>query len=403
MKLEPVKFENNTGQTIHAILELPVDGNPVSYALFAHCFTCSKDLNAVVNISRSLSRNGIAVLRFDFTGLGESEGEFTETTFSSNISDLILAYEFLETNYKSPDIIIGHSLGGAAVLSAAHSMPKVKAVVTVGAPYKASHVQQLFKDDLSRIEKEGIAKVQIGGRPFQIRKEFIDDLKDNEEKVLIKSLNKALLVMHSPQDATVGIDNARKIYESAHHPKSFVSLDGANHLLTNRADSQYVGEIIASWASRYVNYEKGNELSTTKQVTVRTTTDRFFTEIKTENHYLIADEPKSVGGTDYGPSPYDLLVASLGACTSMTLRMYADRKEIDLKEIKVHLQHSKEHVNDSEQSENKNKVLDQIEREIELSGNLTDQERDKLLEIADKCPVHKTLHSEIKVITTLKQ
>lgn len=402
MKLEPVKFKNTKEHTIHAILELPVDGNPVAYALFAHCFTCSKDLNAVVNISRALSKNRIAVLRFDFTGLGESEGEFADTTFSSNIADLVSAYDFIESNYRAPDIIIGHSLGGAAVLSAAHSMPKAKAIVTIGAPYKASHVQQLFKDDLERIEKEGIAKVEIGGRPFQIKKQFVDDLKENEDKDLIKSLNKALLVMHSPQDATVGVENARKIYEHAHHPKSFISLDGANHLLTNKNDSQYVGEIIASWASRYVNYEKENELNTTKQVTVRTTTDRFFTEIKTENHLLIADEPKSVGGTDFGPSPYDLLVAALGACTSMTLRMYADRKEIDLKEIKVHLQHSKEHVVDSEQSENKNKLLDQIEREIELSGNLSEEERAKLLEIADKCPVHRTLHSEIKVVTTLK-
>lgn len=402
MKLEVVKFNNRSGQTIHAILELPVDSRPVAYALFAHCFTCSKDLNAVVNISRALTQKGIAVLRFDFTGLGKSEGNFADTNFSSNISDLISAYDFIKSNYRSPEIIIGHSLGGAAVLVAAHEMPDAKAIVTIGSPYQASHVEHLFDKSLSKIESEGSAIVQIGGRPFQIKKQFLEDLNKIDSLKLIKTLGKALLVMHSPQDNIVGIENARKIYEHAHHPKSFISLDGANHLLTKKTDSQYVGEIISSWASRYVPYKKEGELTTTKQVTVRTSQDRFFTEVKTENHYLIADEPESVGGTDLGPSPYDLLVAALGTCTSMTLRMYADRKEIDLKEIKVHLQHSKEHITDSEESENKNKMLDQIEREIELTGDLSEDERNKLLEIADKCPVHRTLHSEIKVITKLK-
>ncbi|QSE98358.1 bifunctional alpha/beta hydrolase/OsmC family protein [Fulvivirga lutea] len=401
MKLEPVKFQNTESQTIHAILELPVDGNPLAYAIFAHCFTCSKDLKAVVNISRAMTQKGIAVLRFDFTGLGSSEGDFSNTNFNSNISDLVSAYDFMKEQYKAPAIIIGHSLGGAAVLAAAHQMPEAKAVVTIGSPFDPGHVTHMFDKDLETIKKEGEATVKIGGRPFKIRQQFIEDIEQANNDQKISKLKKSLLVMHSPQDEIVGVENARKIYEAAHHPKSFISLDGANHLLTKNTDSSYVGNIIAAWAERYVEYKKENELTSEKQVTVRTGMDKYLTEIKTENHYLLADEPKSLGGGDFGPSPYDLLVAALGACTGMTLRMYADRKEIDLKEVKVHLQHSKEHTKDSENPESKSSVLDQIEREIELTGNLTAEQRDRLLEIADKCPVHRTLHNEIVVKTKL--
>lgn len=401
MKVEKVSFKNNDNKVLSASLELPVDGNPSVYSIFAHCFTCSKDLSAVVNISRALTQKGIAVLRFDFTGLGESEGDFSNTNFSSNISDLISAYDFLKDNYQAPQILIGHSLGGAAALASANEMESIKAVVTIGAPSAPDHVTNLFDKSIDKIKTDGEAEVKIGGRPFKIKNQFIEDIEKTSETNKIASLKKALLVMHSPQDNIVGIQNAREIYEQAHHPKSYITLDGADHLLSNKNDSNYVGEMIAAWSSRYVSFEKKSELQAKKQVTISTGTSGYLTEIKTENHYLLADEPSSVGGTDLGPSPYDLLVAALGTCTGMTLRMYADHKKIDLKEVKVHLEHSKEHQKDSKDAEQDNSKLDYIDREIELTGNLTEKQRNKLLEIANKCPVHRTLHSEIIVRSKL--
>ncbi len=401
MKVERIEFTNAEGILLSARLELPVDERPSAYTIFAHCFTCSKDLQAVVNISRSLTQKGMAVLRFDFTGLGESQGEFSDTNFSSNISDLLSAYEHLAKKYKSPQLVIGHSLGGAAVLAAAEHMPEIKAVVTIGAPSTPDHVTHLFNKNLAEIEAEGEADVKIGGRPFKIKKQFLRDINQTTQSKKIATLNRALLVLHSPQDAIVGIENAREIYEQAHHPKSYISLDGADHLLSKKSDSVYAGNLISSWAARYVSLEKTQTLETEQQVSVRTGEKDYVTEVKTENHYLLADEPLSLGGTDLGPTPYDLLVAALGTCTSITLRMYANHKKLNLKEVRVHLQHSKEHKEDCENADSNESKIDHINREIELIGNLTQEEKDRLLEIADKCPVHRTLHSEVVIKTNL--
>ena len=401
MNSRKVTFTNANGAGLSASLEMPLGGKPIAYAIFAHCFTCSKNLSAVVNISRALNLRKIAVLRFDFTGLGDSEGDFSDTNFSSNIQDLQSAYDFLSTDYEAPKIIIGHSLGGAAVLAAAGSMESVRAVVTVGAPADPPHVKNLFKESIEEIKQTGEATVSIGGRPFKVKEQFLHDLEQNDLADMLSGLNKALLILHSPQDQIVGVENARKIYEGARHPKSFVTLDGADHLLSNKADSMYVGDIISSWATRYLDLPGEASLNTDRQVVVRTGDDGFTTEVKAGRHSFLADEPSSVGGKDLGPTPYDLLIASLGACTSMTLRMYADRKGWPLEEVRVHLDHGKVHEQDCENCENENAKIDQIEREIELFGDLNDEQRQKLLEIADKCPVHRTLHGEIRVITKL--
>ncbi len=401
MNSRKVTFTNANGAGLSASLEMPLGGKPIAYAIFAHCFTCSKNLSAVVNISRALNLRKIAVLRFDFTGLGDSEGDFSDTNFSSNIQDLQSAYDFLSTDYEAPKIIIGHSLGGAAVLAAAGSMESVRAVVTVGAPADPPHVKNLFKESIEEIKQTGEATVSIGGRPFKVKEQFLHDLEQNDLADMLSGLNKALLILHSPQDQIVGVENARKIYEGARHPKSFVTLDGADHLLSNKADSLYVGDIISSWATRYLDLPGEASLNTDRQVVVRTGDDGFTTEVKAGRHSFLADEPSSVGGKDLGPTPYDLLIASLGACTSMTLRMYADRKGWPLEEVRVHLDHGKVHEQDCENCENENAKIDQIEREIELFGDLNDEQRQKLLEIADKCPVHRTLHGEIRVVTKL--
>jgi len=401
MNSKKLTFNNQTGVELSANLELPVDGKPKAYAIFAHCFTCSKNLSAVINICRALNINQIGVLRFDFTGLGQSEGEFEETNFSSNIEDLISAYQFLENNYQAPSIIIGHSLGGAAVLAAAQQMPAIQAVVTIGAPYDPAHVKNLFKENIGEIKSAGEATVSIGGRPFKIKAQLLDDLGTTKLNQQIHNLDKALLVLHSPQDKIVEINNARQIYEAAMHPKSFVTLDGADHLLTDKNDSLYVGDMIATWASRYVSFKEKTTLTTHQHVVVRTGDDGYTTQVKAGDHSFLADEPESVGGKNLGPTPYDLLVAALGTCTSMTLRMYADHKKWPLEEVMVHLQHEKIHKDDCEHAEDKGSKIDQIIREIELKGNLDDDQRKRLLEIADRCPVHKTLHSEIQVETKL--
>lgn len=404
MKTFKVAFENTQGEKLAARIELPVDQHPHNYVLFAHCFTCNKNLTAIKNISRALTREGFAVLRFDFTGLGESEGDFADTNFSSNVDDLVKAADFLEQNYQAPTILVGHSLGGAAVLVAKQHIPSVKAITTIGAPYHPGHVAHLFQDNLEQIEAEGIANVSIGGRPFTIKKQFIDhmnELSTNQE--IINHLNASLMVIHSPQDTTVEIDNATHIYKAAQHPRSFVSLDGADHLMSRRADSLYVGDVIATWAKRYIDIPEKARLVTDAQTVAQTGEVSYTTDIITGNHRLTADEPASVGGNDFGPTPYDLLNAALGACTGMTLRMYADRKKWDLKGVKVHLDHNKVHAQDCADCETEKGKVDEITRVIELEGNLDETQRKRLMEIADKCPVHRTLHSEVKVRTTLKK
>lgn len=402
MNLEKVTFTNDAGETLVGRLELPTTREPHNFALFAHCFTCNKNLTAVKNISRGLTAKGFGVLRFDFTGLGESEGDFEDTNFSGNISDLVSAAHFLEENYKAPVLLIGHSLGGAAAIYAAAAIRSVQAVATVGAPSNPAHVQHLFKSDLKEIEAQGKALVNIGGRDFTIKEQFIADLRGKSMQQTIAELRKPLLIMHSPQDTTVGIKNAEEIYKAAHHPKSFVSLDGADHLLMNKSDSEYVGSLISGWALRYVHIPTAAILKSSHQVVASLDKESgFSTEMKIGNHQFMADEPEEAGGKDYGPSPYELLSAGLAACTAMTIQMYAKRKKWPLDHVEVHTSHEKSHADDCENCESATSKIDIFTREISFKGDLDKDQRDRIMEIANKCPVHRTLHSEIRVITLL--
>ena len=402
MNIQKVSFTNAEGQQLVGRLELPVDQHPHNYAIFAHCFTCNKNLSAVKNITRELTANGFGVLRFDFTGLGESEGDFENTNFSGNVEDLISASTYLKENFTAPTLLIGHSLGGAAVIFAASKIESVKAVATIGAPSNPKHVQHLIQNSVEEIKATGKANVNIGGRAFTIKKQFLDDIETKSLPKVARNLRKALLVMHSPQDTTVGIENAEEIYVAARHPKSFVTLDGADHLLMKKEDSIYVGSVISNWAKRYIPISEVEKLTTNAQVIASLNTeDGFTTEMKVGNHFLMADEPTSFGGNDYGPSPYDLVSAGLSACTAMTIQMYVKRKGWDLQNVEVHTNYSKSHATDCEDCENASAKIDTFNREIKLTGNLDDKQIQRILQIADKCPVHKTLHNEVQVITKL--
>ncbi len=400
MRTTRVNFENEAGEQLSGRLEWPVGGSPQAFAVFAHCFTCTKNLKAVGNVSRALTADGIAVLRFDMTGLGESEGDFAGTNFSSNVGDLIEAARFLERGYQAPSLLVGHSLGGAAVLLAGGQLDSVRAVATIGAPADPAHVKAHFESRIEEIEGAGEARVNIGGRPFRIRKQFVDDLDAQNMEKHIGDLRKPLLVMHSPQDVVVGVENARKIYEQAHHPKSYISLDGADHLLSRKEDSLYVGNMIAGWVRRYIDISNRENLATDKQVAVRTTNESYTTEVVAGKHRLLADEPESAGGDDLGPDPYGYLLSGLGACTAMTLHMYAKRKGWPLTEVRVHLEHDHVHAEDCDACESSSGKLDKFSRLIEMEGDLTEEQRERLIEIANKCPVHKTLHSEVLIETT---
>jgi uncharacterized OsmC-like protein/alpha/beta superfamily hydrolase len=404
MQLQKFEIPGVGGHKLAALLDLPLDGKPAAYALFAHCFTCSKDLRAVYHISRALTRERIAVLRFDFTGLGESGGDFADTSFLSNVEDLVATAEFLDSRFEGPKLLIGHSLGGAAVLQAASAIPSSKAVVTIAAPADPRHVSRTLGPATATIAAKGEAEVNISGRTFILRKKFLDDLGKIDPETTIRNLNRALLVMHSPTDDTVGIENASRIFQSARHPKSFVSLNQADHLLSNIADSRYAGAVIAAWAKRYIAspVEKAVSPPQDNRIAARTGPGGFLTEIQVNRHSLIADEPTAVGGTDQGPTPFDLLVAALGACTSMTLRMYADRKNWPLEAATVRLKHEKIHASDCESCEIEEGMLDRIEREIEIEGALDEEQKQRLLQIADRCPVHRTLTSEVEIKTRLK-
>lgn len=405
MHTKRMTFDGASGESLAARLELPVGERPRAYALLAHCFTCSKNFKAVVNISRALGRAGIGVLRFDFTGLGESEGDFADTTFSSNVADLIAAARFLEQEYEAPALLIGHSLGGAAVLQAATHVPTAKAVVTIGAPSDPGHVKRHLTSSLEEIESSGSAKVVLAGRQFTIKKEFLDDLSGQNMEEVIGALNRALLIMHSPIDDVVGIENAARIYTAAAHPKSFVSLDSADHLLDQERDSLYAAEIIAAWVSRYIETsEKAerSEGSPDSRVEARTGESGYRTDIVANGHTMVADEPKAVGGTDLGPTPYDLVAAALGACTSMTLRMYADRKGWALEEAIVGVEHKRLHAIDERECEDRPVRLDVLERKLRLVGSLSEDQRERLREIADKCPVSRTLKAGVKVVSAVE-
>jgi uncharacterized OsmC-like protein/pimeloyl-ACP methyl ester carboxylesterase len=403
MATERFQFAGTGGHQLAAALDLP-DGAIAAYALFAHCFTCSKDVLAAKRIAAALAARGIAVLRFDFTGLGSSEGDFANSTFSSNVADLVLAADHLRQTRKAPSILIGHSLGGAAILAAAGQIPEAKAVVTIAAPSDPAHVAGLFKDRIEDIRRHGEVEVSLAGRPFRIKREFLDDVAEQGLTAQIAKLHKALLVMHSPTDDTVGIDNATHIFVAAKHPKSFVSLAGADHLLSQRRDSLYVADVIAAWAEHYVEPAATDPAAdpgmAPRRVVVRETrASKFQQTVTVGPHRMIADEPVAAGGEDTGPGPYDFLVAGLGACTSMTMRMYADRKSLPLERVTVTLKHGKIHAKDCEECETREGMLDQIEREISIEGALDAEQRQKLMEIADKCPVHRTLHSEIRIVT----
>lgn len=401
-------FENSLGESLTGLLEMP-SGAIKSYALFAHCFTCSKDNPAAARIAFALADRGIAVLRFDFTGLGTSKGDFSDTNFSSNVQDLLAAAQYLEQHYAAPALLIGHSLGGAAVLAAAQDLSSVKAVITIGAPATASHVKHLFADSYRKLQDQQSVQVELGGRSFNIRRQFIDDLEKYNSVAHIGGLRKALLIFHAPLDDTVSIDEAARIFTAAKHPKSFVSLDHADHMLSNPQDSQYVAEVLSAWASRYLktNQTSAGQEEVARQageqgvVIVREYDKKFTREILTQHHRVISDEPIALGGSDLGLNPYELLLAALGSCTSMTLRMYANHKQIDVQDIQVELQHSRIHAEDCADCEKQTTQIDLLTRNIRLTGNLSDQQRTRLLEIANKCPVHKTLQNKIRINTNL--
>lgn len=404
-RLEKIVFKNRRGFQIHGRLHIPA-GFTRAYALYAHCFTCTKDIKAARNICQYLSERGIAALRIDFTGLGESEGDFNETTFTTNVEDLIDAAEFLKEHYHPPEILIGHSLGGTAALVAASKIPEIKAVSTINAPWNPGHVARHLQDSQEKIMLAGHADVSISGRKFTIEKRFFDDLLTYDMEAVFRNLKAALLVFHAPHDDTVNIKNASEIFALAKHPKSFISLDSADHLIMNRDDASYIAASIAAWASRYISFDLQEEAAPVdrkQQVVVTETDEGLLTQrVYAGRHVLRADEPTSVsGGLDLGPNPYDYLMAALGSCTSMTIRMYAQYKKIPIERISVYLDHKQIHADDCKDSKGKTGKIDAIERIINIEGDLTKEQLDRVLQIADKCPVHKTLQGGVVVNTTL--
>ncbi len=397
-----ITFENSAGEELSARVEFPIDQRPHNFVVFAHCFTCNKNFKAVRHITRALTAEGFGVLSLDFTGLGDSEGDFADTTFSSSVDDLVCAANYLRDNYAAPAMIVGHSLGGAASILAASQLDEIKAVVTVGTPSAPQHVKRLLQTSIEEITKTGVADVLIGGRPFSVKKEFLDDLEKQNLLNLIKSMRKSYLFLHSPQDKIVDIRNAAELYQAARHPKSFVSLDGADHLLSNERDACYAGDVIAHWAKRYVDIPEPKELTTKSHIVAYLgTQEKFTTQIKADQHRLTADEPKSFGGNDFGPSPYQLVASGLAACTVMTLRMYAERKAWDLKEIFCHIRHEKTHIEDCDDCEDPKSRIDRFTRELEFIGDLSIEQKHRLLEIADKCPVHRTLEGKVRIETKI--
>tara|TARA_R110002096_G_scaffold13569_3_gene47814 strand:+ start:7205 stop:8422 length:1218 start_codon:yes stop_codon:yes gene_type:complete len=404
MQSTKLNIQNKKGHKLQAYLELPVDEKPHYYAIFAHCFTCNSTSSAVRNISRSLTNHGFGVVRFDFTGLGRSEGKFAESYFSANVDDLLAVSDYLKENYVAPSLLVGHSLGGAAVIVAASKLENIKAVATVGAPATVSHVTHLFSHGIDEVKEKGEVQVNIGGRPFKINEEFVNDFGKIDLPEITKNLRKPLLIMHAPFDGIVGIENAHKLYHNAHHPKSFVSLDDADHLLSNSKDSIYVGNMIGTWVQRYFEQKENTMLHTQGEQLVahlNLLEDNFTTTIQTRKHNFIADEPASIGGADFGPSPYDYLSSALAACTVMTLKMYAQRKQWDLQEVFAYITYSKKHSDDLMLDLDQPKHIDHLQKRLKFIGNLDEKQKQRLKEIASKCPVHKTLQSEVIIDTEL--
>lgn len=394
-----VQFDNRTGMTLTGDLELPPGGDWRATAVFAHCFTCGRDIRAAREISRSLARAGFAVLRFDFTGLGESEGEFADTSFSSNLDDLEDAAGFLAERLAAPQLLVGHSLGGTAVLSMAERLDSVRAVATLAAPSSPTNVLRHFEGQLDRIAEDGSAEVELAGRTFRIRHDFVEDAHQHDLEQRLAKLRRALLVLHSPLDETVAIEHAQRIFTAASHPKSFISLDQADHLLSRSPDARYAAGVIAAWASRFLEIDEPEMIEGV--VVSASTEDGFLGRIRTGRHALLADEPRQAGGSDQGPDPYALLAASLGACTVMTLNMYARHKKLPVERVSCRVQHSKVHASDCENCDSRQGRVDVLERRIAIEGDLDEAQRQRMLEIADRCPVHRTLASGVRVQSRL--
>ena len=394
-KSRQITLTNRHGLNLSARLDYPA-GRPRGWAIFAHCFTCSKDILAASKVSQGLAMEGIGVLRIDFTGLGKSEGAFEDTSFTSNIDDLATAAQWLEENVEPVSLLVGHSLGGAAVLAAAPHIQSLKGVATIGAPADPQHVKHLFHDHLDELNRNGKANVTIGGRPITIGKGFVDDLLEHDAKTTIAALNVDLLILHSPLDQIVGIENAAMIYGAAKHPKSFISLDRADHLLSHDADSLFAAKIISAWAARSLDQHEETNTAEDDALTVQSSPDSMLAhDITVGNHRLRADEPLDFpGGRDTGPAPYDFLKAGLGACTAITIRMVAERKKWPLEGCKVVVRHHSE-------GEGVDKE-DYFTRELMLDGPLDQEQREYLKGIANKCPVHRTLEKASHVDTILK-
>jgi uncharacterized OsmC-like protein/fermentation-respiration switch protein FrsA (DUF1100 family) len=392
-----VRFAGSKGTSLAARLDLPP--KPRAFALFAHCFTCGKDILAASRIAAGLTARGIAVLRFDFTGIGSSEGEFANTNFSSNVGDLVAAADYLRRSYAPPHLLIGHSLGGAAVLAAAPQVAEATSVVTIGAPSSASHITRQFAANVGEILEKGTAEVSLAGRTFTITKQFLDDVAEQNLLDGVANLGKALLVCHAPRDEVVSIENAIAIFAAARHPKSFLSLDTADHLVSKREDATYLAEVVAAWASRYLASadETAAALPPGVVEVSETRTEHLAQYVRAGRHLLMADEPIAAGGDDSGPGPYDYLLAALGGCTSMTMRLYAERKGISVERFSVRLSHRKVYAEDCADCETKEGRIDEISREISIEGDVPETARARLMEIADKCPVHQTLTHEIKI------
>jgi putative redox protein len=404
-RVERITFPGSHGDLLAARLDLPA-GPPRAFALFAHCFTCSKDIKAASRIAASLTDLGYGLLRFDFTGLGASEGEFANTNFSSNVDDLIAAATWLRRHHAGPQLLVGHSLGGAAVIVAANRIPEVAAVATIGAPSDAGHVAGLFDGVLDRIATDGEAFVELHGRRFTIRQQFLDDLRHDVVTSSAAEFSGALLILHSPIDNVVGVEHAGAIFGAARHPKGFVSLDGADHLLTDPEDAAHAASMIGTWAHRYLADQSGAAEApapSAQVVVAETTQGDFLNHVVVGRHRFLADEPESIGGYDAGPSPYDLLAAALGACTSMTLRMYADRKRLPLDRVTVEVSHDRVHETDAAAAGGATTAprLDRFTRVLHLAGELDDDQLASLVRIANRCPVHRTLEQSSEIVTEL--
>lgn len=401
MNKTKLEIVNKNGNKLSAVLELPANQKPHSYAIFAHCFTCNSTLEPVRNISRTLTNYGFGVVRFDFMGLGRSEGEFAESHFSGNVSDLVLVSDYLGEHFKAPSLLVGHSLGGAAAIVAASRLENIEAVATIGAPASVSHAKRLFAGQVN-LERNEPVEVTIEGRQFKIDAEFIKDFDKTDLLAVVKALRKPLLIMHAPLDKSVGIENARELYHAAFHPKNFISLDGADHLLTHSKDSQYVGNMIGTWAQRYFGAAENEMLDTKGEQLVahlNVEDDKFTTLMQTRRHSLIADEPESFGGDDLGPAPYDFLSAALASCSVLTVKLYAERKGWDLQEVYAYTTYSQKHSDDLMLDVEKPGNIDHMSKKIKLVGNLTEEQRSRLTAIAAKCPVHKTLTGNMVIET----